>query len=131
MLGTFVLSSGYYDAYYKKAQQVRTLIRDDFNAAFEKYDVLLAPTSPDTAWKFGEKSDDPLTMYAADICTVSINIAGLPAMSLPFGTDSKGLPIGVQIIGKAMGDAAVMHAAHALESDSGYTKIKTVLGGAE
>ncbi len=131
MLGTFVLSSGYYDAYYKKAQQVRTLIRDDFNAAFEKYDVLLAPTSPDTAWKFGEKSDDPLTMYAADICTVSINIAGLPAMSLPFGTDSKGLPIGVQIIGKAMGDAAVMHAAHALESDSGYTKIKPVLGGAE
>ena len=84
-----------------------------------------------TDWKFGEKSDDPLTMYAADICTVSINIAGLPAMSLPFGTDSKGLPIGVQIIGKAMGDAAVMHAAHALESDSGYTKIKPVLGGAE
>lgn len=131
MLGTFVLSSGYYDAYYKKAQQVRTVIRQDFEKAFEKYDVLLAPTAPDTAWRFGEKSADPLEMYTADICTVSINIAGLPAMSMPCGLDGKGLPIGLQLIGKPLGDAALIRAGYALEQDSSYKRIKPVLGGSK
>ena len=128
MLGTFVLSSGYYDAYYKKAQKVRTLIREDFNKTFEKYDVLLAPTSPCTAWKFGEKSADPLEMYAADICTVSINIAGLPAASMPFGVDKGGLPIGVQLIGKPLGDADIIRAGYALEVHA--PKISPEIGGA-
>ena len=130
MLGTFVLSSGYYDAYYKKAQQVRTLIREDFVKAFQKYDLLLAPTAPDTAWRFGEKSADPLQMYAADICTVSLNIAGLPGMSLPFALDKNGLPIGVQLIGKPMGDGGIIRAGYALEKNGSYTKTKPVLGGA-
>ena len=115
MLGTFVLSSGYYDAYYKKAQKARTLICKDFSRVFEKCDTILTPTSPCTAWKFGEKSEDPLQMYLADICTVSVNIAGLPALSLPCGCDAKGLPIGVQLIGDRMHDATVLHAAYALE----------------
>jgi len=131
MLGTFVLSSGYYDAYYKKAQQVRTLVRDDFNKAFEKFDLLISPVAPITAWKFGEKSADPLQMYAADICTVSINIAGLPAMSMPCGLDSKGLPIGLQLIGKPMGDEEIIRAAYAYEQSDGYVKIKPSLGGAK
>lgn len=129
MLGTFVLSSGYYDAYYKKAQQVRTLIREDFNKVFQKYDLLLAPTAPDTAWKFGEKSADPLQMYAADVCTVSINIAGLPAMSMPCGLDSSGLPVGLQLIGKPMGDDTLIKAGFAYEMSVGYEKIKPSLGG--
>jgi len=129
MLGTFVLSSGYYDAYYKKAQQVRTLIREDFNKAFEKYDLLLTPVAPDTAWKFGEKSADPVQMYAADICTVSINIAGLPAMSMPCGLDSKGLPVGLQLIGKPMGDETIIKAGYAFEQSADYTKIKPSMGG--
>ena len=130
MLGTFVLSSGYYDAYYKKAQKMRTLIRDDFQKAFEKYDLLLAPTAPDTAWKFGEKSADPIEMYAADICTVSINIAGLPAMSMPCGLDKNGLPIGLQLIGKPMGDSDILRAGYAFEQNGSYERIKPVVGGA-
>lgn len=130
MLGTFVLSSGYYDAYYKKAQKMRTLIRDDFKKAFEKYDLLLSPTAPDTAWKFGEKSSDPIEMYAADICTVSINIAGLPAMSMPCGLDKNGLPIGLQLIGKPMGDSDILRAGYAFEQNASYEKIKPMLGGA-
>ena len=94
MFGTYVLSSGYYDAYYKKAQKVRTLITNAYNELFEKYDVLLTPTSPTTAFKIGEKSDNPLEMYLADICTVSVNIAGLPGMNVPCALDSNGLPIG-------------------------------------
>ena len=131
MLGTFVLSSGYYDAYYKKAQQVRTLIREDFNKAFEKYDLLLTPVAPDTAWKFGEKSADPVEMYAADVCTVSINIAGLPAMSMPCGLDSKGLPVGLQLIAKPMGDETILKAGYAFEQNGNYVKIKPSMGGAK
>ncbi len=131
MLGTFVLSSGYYDAYYKKAQQMRTLIRDDFQKAFEKYDLLLAPTAPDTAWKFGEKSADPVQMYAADICTVSINIAGLPALSMPCGLDKNGLPIGLQLIGKPMGDGDILKAGYAFEQNGSFQKIKPLVGGAK
>lgn len=119
MLGTFVLSSGYYDAYYKKAQQTRTLICQDFARVFESFDCILTPTSPCTAWKFGEKSADPVQMYLADICTVSINIAGLPALSMPFGNDSAGLPIGVQLIGGRLRDDVLLRAAYALEQNAG------------
>ena len=99
ILGTYVLSSGYYDAYYKKAQQLRTFIVNEFNKGFEKYDVILTPTSPVTAFGIGEKSNNPLEMYLADICTVSVNVAGLPAISIPCGVDSQGLPIGMQLRG--------------------------------
>ncbi len=123
MLGTFVLSSGYYDAYYKKAQKARTLICRDFSSAFENCDTILTPTSPCTAWKFGEKSEDPLQMYLADICTVSVNIAGLPALSLPCGVDTNGLPIGIQLIGDTMHDCDVLHAAYALEQSNTFLPI--------
>ncbi len=115
MLGTFVLSSGYYDAYYKKAQQTRTLICEDFSRVFQNFDCILTPTSPCPAWKFGEKSQDPLQMYLADICTVSVNIAGLPAMSMPYGTAPSGLPIGIQLIANRLCDDKILQAAYALE----------------
>ncbi len=117
MLGTFVLSSGYYDAYYKKAQKTRTLICEDFARVFEDCDCILTPTSPCTAWKFGEKSADPMQMYLADICTVSVNIAGLPALSMPYGNDENGLPIGIQLIGGRLGDGKILRAAYALECE--------------
>ncbi|MCG3118617.1 MAG: Glutamyl-tRNA(Gln) amidotransferase subunit A [bacterium] len=116
MLGTYVLSSGYYDAYYRRAQKVRTLIRRDFEQAFKECDVLLTPTTPTTAFKLGEKTADPLEMYLADIFTVSINLAGVPAISIPFGVDAKGLPIGLQIIGKAFDEKNVLQTAHFLET---------------
>lgn len=122
MIGTYALSSGYYDAYYKKAQQVRTLIMNDFNKAFETYDVLVTPATPTTAFQIGEKTADPLQMYMADICTVSVNIGGLPAIVIPCGYDEDGLPIGIQIIGKPFGEAAVLNAAYALEQT--ITKVK-------
>ncbi|MCI0696325.1 Asp-tRNA(Asn)/Glu-tRNA(Gln) amidotransferase subunit GatA [candidate division KSB1 bacterium] len=115
MLGTYVLSAGYYDAYYRRAQKVRTLIRRDFEQAFKEYDVLLTPTTPTTAFKLGEKTDDPLAMYLADIFTVSVNLAGVPGISIPFGVDAKGLPIGLQIIGKAFDEKNVLQLAHFLE----------------
>jgi aspartyl-tRNA(Asn)/glutamyl-tRNA(Gln) amidotransferase subunit A len=99
MLGTYVLSAGYYDAYYNKAMKVRTLIKKDFAEAFKKVDVILGPTSPTTAFKLGEHSSDPLAMYLEDIYTVNINLAGIPSLALPCGFDSKGLPIGLQIMG--------------------------------
>ncbi|MEI7543117.1 MAG: amidase family protein, partial [bacterium] len=98
MLGTYVLSSGYYDAYYKKAQKVRTLIKNDFDKAFEQVDVILTPTSPTTAFKIGEKAADPLTMYLSDIFTIAPNMAGLPGISVPAGFDDLGLPIGMQVL---------------------------------
>lgn len=122
MIGTYALSSGYYDAYYKKAQQVRTMIMNDFNKAFEKYDVLVTPTSPTTAFGIGEKTTDPLQMYLADICTVSVNIGGLPAIVIPCGYDKNGLPIGLQIIGRPFGEATILNAAYALEKT--ITKIR-------
>ena len=125
MIGTYALSSGYYDAYYKKAQQVRTMIMQDFDKAFESYDVLVTPATPTTAFGFGEKTDDPLQMYMADICTVSVNIAGLPAIVLPCGYDENGLPIGLQIIGKPFGEAAILNAAYALEKT--ISKVKPAL----
>lgn len=100
MLGTYSLSSGYYDAYYLKAQKARALIKQDFEKAFEKVDFIISPTSPTTAFKIGEKSRDPLSMYLCDIFTAPINLTGLPAISLPSGIDRNNLPIGLQIIGK-------------------------------
>ncbi len=115
ILGTYVLSSGYYDAYYKKAQQVRTLVSNEFRKAFTKYDVILTPTSPTVAFKIGEKSNNPMEMYLADICTVSINIAGVPAISLPCGVDSQGMPIGMQIIGDKFKEETILNAAYTFE----------------
>ena len=115
ILGTYVLSSGYYDAYYKKAQQVRTLVMNEFNKAFEKYDVILTPTSPTVAFDIGSKSTNPLEMYLADICTVSVNIAGLPGISIPVGVDKEGMPIGMQLIGNRFQEETILNAAYTLE----------------
>ena len=112
MLGTYVLSSGYYDAYYNKALKARTLVINEFNKAFEKYDVIVGPTAPTTAFKIGEKVDNPLEMYLADICTVPVNIAGLPAISVPVGVDSNKMPIGMQIIGKAFDEETILKVAY-------------------
>ena len=117
ILGTYVLSSGYYDAYYKKAQKVRTMVTNEFIKGFGKYDVILTPTSPITAFGFGEKSDNPLEMYLADICTVSVNVAGLPAISIPCGVDSQGMPIGLQLIGNKFKEETILNAAYSLEKE--------------
>lgn len=115
ILGTYVLSSGYYDAYYKKAQKVRTFVKKEFDKNFEKYDVLLTPVAPTTAFGIGEKSNNPLEMYLADICTVSINIAGVPAISIPCGVDSEGMPIGMQLIGNRFDEETILNAAYTFE----------------
>jgi aspartyl-tRNA(Asn)/glutamyl-tRNA(Gln) amidotransferase subunit A len=115
ILGTYVLSAGYYEAYYAKAQKVRTIIREDFNRAFEKVDVIVTPTSPTTAFKVGEKIDDPLTMYLSDIYTVSANLAGIPAISVPCRKDPKGLPIGLQLMGRPLSEGLILKVAYALE----------------
>ena len=117
ILGTYVLSSGYYDAYYKKAQKVRTMVMNEFNKGFEKYDIIITPTSPVTAFGIGEKINNPLEMYLADICTVSVNVAGLPGISIPVGLDSKGLPIGMQIIGKKFDEETILNTAYAMEKE--------------
>ena len=120
ILGTYVLSSGYYDAYYKKAQKVRTLVMNEFNKAFEKYDVIVTPTSPTVAFKIGEKSTNPMEMYLADICTVSVNIAGLPGISIPCGVDKEGMPIGMQIIGKKFDEETIIKTAYAYEQETKF-----------
>ena len=120
MIGTYCLSAGYYDAYYEKAQRVRTLIINDFKKAFDRFDVLLSPTSPTTAFKIGEKIDDPLTMYLSDICTIPVNLAGLPAVSIPAGLSGDKLPIGVQIIGNILREDNVIKAAYSLEKAIGF-----------
>ena len=117
ILGTYVLSSGYYDAYYKKAQKVRTIIKQEFAKLFEKYDLLLTPTSPTVAYEIGTKSNNPLEMYLADLCTVSVNIAGLPGISIPCGVDKAGLPIGLQLIGKPFGEETIIQAAYTYEQE--------------
>ena len=114
ILGTYVLSSGYYDAYYKKAQKVRTLINNQFNEVFKNHDVILTPTSPTTAFEFNSKSS-PLEMYLADICTVSVNVAGLPGISIPCGVDSKGMPVGMQLIGNKFQEETILNAAYTFE----------------
>ena len=120
ILGTYVLSSGYYDAYYKKAQQVRTFVNKEFDKKFEKYDVLLTPVVPTTAFDIGSKCDNPLEMYLADICTVSVNIAGVPAISIPCGVDSNGMPIGMQLIGNKFAEEAIINAAYAYEQETKF-----------
>ena len=120
ILGTYVLSSGYYDAYYKKAQQVRTLVKKEFDKAFEKYDILITPTSPSVAFDIGARSNNPLEMYLADICTVSINIAGLPGISIPCGVNSEGMPIGMQIIGKQFSEETILNAAYTYEQKAKF-----------
>jgi aspartyl-tRNA(Asn)/glutamyl-tRNA(Gln) amidotransferase subunit A len=123
MLGTYTLSSGYYDAYYNKALKVRRLIKNDFDRAFEECDVLLCPTSPTTAFGIGEKTDDPLTMYLADIYTISVNLAGLPGISIPAGMDDDGLPVGMQLIGPAFSESTILRAARMYEQISSTTRL--------
>jgi aspartyl-tRNA(Asn)/glutamyl-tRNA(Gln) amidotransferase subunit A len=116
MLGTYALSAGYYDAYYGKAQKVRTLILENFDKAYEDFDVLLSPTSPCTAFPFGDKTADPMTMYVNDVCTIPSNLTGHPAMSVPFGVGSDGLPVGVQVLAPAQGETVMFRVAAALEA---------------
>ena len=123
MLGTYALSAGYYDAWYLKSQKVRTLIRQEFSQAFEKYDVLVTPTSPTLPFKIGEKVDDPLQMYLSDVCTLPINIAGVPAVSVPAGF-ADGLPIGMQIIGKPFSEETILKTAHAFQQATDWHKRK-------
>jgi aspartyl-tRNA(Asn)/glutamyl-tRNA(Gln) amidotransferase subunit A len=115
MLGTYALSSGYYDAYYLKAQKVRTLVKADFDEAFERFDVLAAPTCPTVAFRLGEKLDDPVSMYLTDVFTVTVNCAGLPGLVLPCG-QADGLPVGLQLIGPAGGEETLLRVGHAYEA---------------
>jgi aspartyl-tRNA(Asn)/glutamyl-tRNA(Gln) amidotransferase subunit A len=121
MLGTYALSAGYYDAYYLKAQKVRTLIRQEFDQAFERFDALVTPTSPTVPFKIGEKVDDPLQMYLSDVCTLPINIAGIPAISIPAGF-ADGLPIGLQVIGKPLSEETLLRIAFAYEQATDWHK---------
>jgi len=127
MLGTYSLSSGYYDAYYLRAQKVRTLIKNDFDKVFTQCDAILGPTAPTTAFKIGEKSDDPLSMYLSDIYTIAVNLAGIPAMSLPCGFSKAGLPIGLQIISKNFGEETMLRIAHTYEQATDWHTKKATL----
>ncbi|MGE4214952.1 MAG: Asp-tRNA(Asn)/Glu-tRNA(Gln) amidotransferase subunit GatA [Anaerotignaceae bacterium] len=127
MIGAFVLSSGYYDAYYKKALQVKAIIKQSFDRAFEKYDCILSPTAPTTALKIGENLSDPLKMYLGDIYTVSVNLAGLPSMVVPCGFDNEGLPIGLQLTGKAFSENEIMNVGYAFQQSTDYHTKKPVL----
>ncbi|HXX80381.1 MAG TPA: Asp-tRNA(Asn)/Glu-tRNA(Gln) amidotransferase subunit GatA, partial [Thermodesulfovibrionales bacterium] len=124
MLGTYALSSGYYDAYYKKAQQVRTLIKRDFEEAFRRVEVLVTPTAPTPAFKVGEKADDPLQMYLSDIFTISVNLAGVPGISIPCGLARNNLPIGMQLIGRHFDEETILRVAYAYEQATGWHKKK-------
>jgi aspartyl-tRNA(Asn)/glutamyl-tRNA(Gln) amidotransferase subunit A len=126
MLGTYALSSGYYDAYYLKAQKVRTLIKQDFDNVFQNYDVIIGPTAPTTAFKIGEQVGDPLTMYLNDILTIPVNLAGVPAISVPCGL-AGGMPVGLQVIGKALDEATVLRVAHAFEQHTEHHKQRPAL----
>ncbi|MHB8455248.1 MAG: Asp-tRNA(Asn)/Glu-tRNA(Gln) amidotransferase subunit GatA [Acidiferrobacterales bacterium] len=126
MIGTYALSAGYYDAYYLKAQKLRRLITDDFKRAFEHCDVIMGPTTPGSAFEFGSKSDDPVAMYLSDIYTISVNLAGLPGMSVPAGFDGKGRPVGLQIIGKYFDEARLLNIAHRFQkSTDWHTRVPT------
>lgn len=133
ILGTYVLSSGYYDAYYKKAQKVRTLVMKEFEEAFSKYDVILTPTSPTVAFDIGSKTENPLEMYLSDICTVSVNIAGLPGISVPCGVDKEGMPIGMQLIGNKFCEETILNAAYTFEQKIKFRENHKpeFIGGAE
>ncbi len=121
MLGTYALSAGYYDAYYLKALKVRTLIKEDFDRAFEKYDLLLSPVSPTTAFRIGEKTDDPLQMYLSDVCTISVNLAGIPGISIPCGFVD-GMPVGLQLMGRHFDEGTLLRAAYTFEQNTDYHK---------
>ena len=129
MLGTYALSAGYYEAYYGQAQKVRTLIIQDYAAAFAGVDVLVSPTSPTTAFRIGEKADDPMAMYLNDIFTIPANLAGVPAISVPCGLDAGGLPIGLQLTAPALDESTLFRAAAALESDLGLDLRPPLLAG--
>jgi aspartyl-tRNA(Asn)/glutamyl-tRNA(Gln) amidotransferase subunit A len=120
LLGTYALSAGYYDAFYGQAQKVRTLVIRDFAAAYEQVDVLVSPTTPTTAFEIGSKTQDPLSMYLSDICTIPSNLAGDPAISVPVGLDEQGLPIGFQIMAPALGEAVMFRTARAVEEGAGF-----------
>jgi aspartyl-tRNA(Asn)/glutamyl-tRNA(Gln) amidotransferase subunit A len=124
MLGTYALSAGYYDAYYLKAQKVRALIRRDFDEAFKHCDAIITPTSPTTAFKIDEKIQNPLEMYLSDLCTISINLAGVPAISVPCAFNGEGLPIGMQIIGKHFDESTILRIAYAHEQQTDWHKRK-------
>ena len=121
LIGTYVLSAGYYDAYYARAQKLRTLITRDFAEAFEKCDVLLTPATPGPAFAVGEKTADPVSMYLNDVFTVTVNLAGLPGISVPAGLTANGLPLGLQLIGKAFDEATVLRAGRAIEIAANFT----------
>jgi aspartyl-tRNA(Asn)/glutamyl-tRNA(Gln) amidotransferase subunit A len=118
MLGTYALSAGYYDAYYLKAQKVRTLIKQDFEKAFEEVDILITPTTPSTAFKAGEKTADPLSMYLSDLMTIPVNLAGLPGISIPCGFDDNGMPIGIQLIANVLREDLLLQASYAYEQST-------------
>jgi aspartyl-tRNA(Asn)/glutamyl-tRNA(Gln) amidotransferase subunit A len=124
ILGTYVLSSGYHDAYYLQAQKARTLIRRDFADAFSACDALLAPVTPTTAWRIGERIDDPLSMYLSDIFTIPVNLAGICGLSVPCGFDGAGLPVGLQILGPAFGEPAILRVGHAFERSTDWHKAR-------
>ena len=127
LLGSYALSAGYYEAYYLKAQRVRELIRRDFDAAFARCDVILTPATPSTAFGIGEKVDDPLAMYLSDVCTISANLAGIPALSLPCGFDQEGMPIGMQVMGKHFNESTVLRVAYAYEQQTEWHKKRPTL----
>jgi aspartyl-tRNA(Asn)/glutamyl-tRNA(Gln) amidotransferase subunit A len=127
LIGTYALSSGYYDAYYKKASQVRSIIVNDYKKAFERCDVLISAVSPTPAWKIGEKSDDPLAMYLSDIFSLSTNLAGIPGVSVPGGFSSQGLPIGIQLQGPHFKEDVLFKVAYNLEKELGISDKKPVL----
>ena len=121
MIGTYVLSAGYYDAYYLKAQKLRTLIADDFAKAYQQVDVILTPTAPSAAFELGAKSQDPIAMYLNDVFTVPASLAGLPGISIPAGLDAQGLPLGLQLLGKTFDEATVLRVADVVEKSAGFT----------
>ena len=127
MLGTYALSSGYYDAYYKKASQVRARVKEDFDNAFQQCDVILTPTSPTPAFKLGEKTDDPLQMYLSDIYTISANLAGIPGVSVPCGFSAQGLPIGVQFLAGHFKEGKLIQIAHVYEQRAAIEKRRPAL----
>jgi aspartyl-tRNA(Asn)/glutamyl-tRNA(Gln) amidotransferase subunit A len=129
MLGTYALSAGYYEAYYGQAQKVRTLIIRDYEAAFERFDVLVSPTSPTTAFRIGERVDDPMAMYLSDVFTIPANLAGVPAISVPCGLDSGGLPVGLQLTAPVLGEPTLFRAAHAIEAALGLDLRPPLLAG--
>jgi aspartyl-tRNA(Asn)/glutamyl-tRNA(Gln) amidotransferase subunit A len=127
MLGTYALSAGYYEAYYAQAQKVRTLVIRDYEQAFDRFDALVSPTSPTTAFKIGERADDPLAMYLSDVFTIPANLAGVPAISIPCGLDERGLPVGLQIAAPALGETMVLRVARALEREIGFAEVPGLL----